>query len=89
MSAHDAAARQAATQRAKPEPARAAAKPDADGNLLIERVLQYGEDSIKIVRLQKTSEPLGATVRNEGDSVVIGRIVKGGAAHKSGLLQEG
>lgn len=31
----------------------------------------------------------GATVRNEMDSVVISRIVKGGAAEKSGLLHEG
>lgn len=31
----------------------------------------------------------GATVRNEGEAVVIGRIVKGGAAEKSGLLREG
>ncbi|KAH8027188.1 hypothetical protein HPB51_003630 [Rhipicephalus microplus] len=31
----------------------------------------------------------GATVRNEGESVIIGRIVKGGAAEKSGLLHEG
>ncbi|MPC24493.1 MAGUK p55 subfamily member 5 [Portunus trituberculatus] len=31
----------------------------------------------------------GATIRNEGDSVIIGRIVKGGAAEKSGLLHEG
>ena len=31
----------------------------------------------------------GATVRNEGDSVLIGRIVRGGAAEKSGLLHEG
>jgi MAGUK p55 subfamily protein 5 len=31
----------------------------------------------------------GATVRNEDDAVVIGRIVKGGAAEKSGLLREG
>ena len=28
-------------------------------------------------------------MKNEGDSVVIGRIVKGGAADKSGLLREG
>ena len=26
----------------------------------------------------------GATVKNEGESVIIGRIVKGGAAEKSG-----
>uniref|UniRef100_A0A9L0S5T6 Protein PALS1 n=1 Tax=Equus caballus TaxID=9796 RepID=A0A9L0S5T6_HORSE len=31
----------------------------------------------------------GATVRNEMDSVIISRIVKGGAAEKSGLLHEG
>jgi len=31
----------------------------------------------------------GATVKNEGDSVLIGRIVKGGVAEKSGLLHEG
>ena len=31
----------------------------------------------------------GATVRNEGDSVVVGRIVRGGAAEASGLLHEG
>ncbi len=31
----------------------------------------------------------GATVRNEGESVIVGRIVTGGAAEKSGLLHEG
>ncbi|XP_076255695.1 MAGUK p55 family member stardust isoform X3 [Rhynchophorus ferrugineus] len=47
------------------------------------------EDNIKIIRIEKTTEPLGATVRNEGDAVVIGRVVRGGAAEKSGLLHEG
>ncbi|XP_066258084.1 protein PALS1 isoform X3 [Euwallacea similis] len=47
------------------------------------------DDNIKIIRIEKTTEPLGATVRNEGDAVVIGRIVRGGAAEKSGLLHEG
>lgn len=46
-------------------------------------------DSVKIVHLEKTTEPLGATVKNEGESVVISRIVKGGTADKSGLLHEG
>lgn len=32
---------------------------------------------------------LGATVRNEGEAVIIGRVVRGGAAEKSGLLHEG
>ncbi|KAL8611136.1 hypothetical protein ACOMHN_064426 [Nucella lapillus] len=52
-------------------------------------LLQYGKDSVKIVHLEKTNEHLGATVRNEGDSVIIARIVNGGAAQKSGLLHEG
>ncbi|KAK0157672.1 hypothetical protein PV328_011382 [Microctonus aethiopoides] len=46
-------------------------------------------DNIKIIRIEKTNEPLGATVRNEGDAVIIGRVVKGGAAAKSGLFNEG
>lgn len=31
----------------------------------------------------------GATVRNEMDSVVVSRVVKGGTAESSGLLREG
>ncbi|KAK2578480.1 hypothetical protein KPH14_011648 [Odynerus spinipes] len=46
-------------------------------------------DNIKIIRIEKTNEPLGATVRNDGDAVIIGRVVRGGAADKSGLLHEG
>ncbi|XP_028037179.1 MAGUK p55 subfamily member 5 isoform X2 [Bombyx mandarina] len=46
-------------------------------------------EHIKIIKIEKTNEPLGATVRNEGEAVIIGRIVKGGAAEKSGLLHEG
>lgn len=52
-------------------------------------ISNYGEDTVKIINLEKTNDPLGATVRNEGDAVVIGRIVKGGTAEKSGLLHEG
>ncbi|CAB0016767.1 unnamed protein product [Nesidiocoris tenuis] len=47
------------------------------------------ESNIRIIKIEKTNEPLGATVRNEGDSVMIGRVVRGGAADKSGLLHEG
>lgn len=47
------------------------------------------EEGIKIIQIEKSSEPLGATVRNEGEAVIIGRIVRGGAAEKSGLLHEG
>ncbi|XP_028175512.1 MAGUK p55 subfamily member 5 isoform X3 [Ostrinia furnacalis] len=46
-------------------------------------------ENIKIIKIEKTNEPLGATVRNEGEAVVIGRIVRGGIAEKSGLLHEG
>ncbi|KAJ2951709.1 hypothetical protein O0L34_g13871 [Tuta absoluta] len=46
-------------------------------------------ENIKVIKIEKTNEPLGATVRNEGDAVVIGRIVRGGVAEKSGLLHEG
>uniref|UniRef100_A0A0A9XNQ5 MAGUK p55 subfamily member 5 n=1 Tax=Lygus hesperus TaxID=30085 RepID=A0A0A9XNQ5_LYGHE len=51
--------------------------------------IQEDESNIKIIKIEKTNEPLGATVRNEGDSVMIGRVVRGGAADKSGLLHEG
>lgn len=43
----------------------------------------------KVVKITKHNEPLGATVRNEGEKVVIGRVVKGGAAERSGNLQPG
>ncbi|KAK7810683.1 hypothetical protein U0070_013734 [Myodes glareolus] len=55
-----------------------------------ESIGQYGGETVKIVRIEKARDiPLGATVRNEMDSVIISRIVKGGAAEKSGLLHEG
>ncbi|XP_054261878.1 protein PALS1-like isoform X2 [Macrosteles quadrilineatus] len=47
------------------------------------------DSNIKIIKIEKTNEPLGATVRNEGEAVIIGRVVRGGAAEKSGLLHEG
>ncbi|KAL7038973.1 hypothetical protein ACKWTF_009756 [Chironomus riparius] len=53
-------------------------------------VLRDGsQDHIRIIQIEKSSEPLGATIRNEGEAVVIGRVVRGGAADKSGLLHEG
>uniref|UniRef100_A0A8C3VME9 Protein PALS1 n=1 Tax=Catharus ustulatus TaxID=91951 RepID=A0A8C3VME9_CATUS len=57
---------------------------------IYENVGVYGGETVKIVRIEKARDiPLGATVRNEMDSVIISRIVKGGAAEKSGLLHEG
>ncbi|XP_076011263.1 MAGUK p55 subfamily member 5b [Genypterus blacodes] len=56
----------------------------------LENVTQYGGETVKLVRLEKTRDtPLGATVRNDMDSVVVSRVVKGGAAERSGLLSEG
>ncbi|XP_071963193.1 protein PALS1-like isoform X2 [Antedon mediterranea] len=55
----------------------------------LERQSMVTEDSVKIVRIDKSEEPLGATILNQGECVYIGRIVKGGAADKSGLLHEG
>ncbi|XP_022540120.2 MAGUK p55 subfamily member 5b isoform X1 [Astyanax mexicanus] len=51
---------------------------------------QYGGETVKLVRLEKARDiPLGATVRNEHDCVMVSRVVKGGAADRSGLLIEG
>lgn len=55
-----------------------------------ETLTQWGGETVKIVRIEKARDiPLGATVRNDMDSVIISRIVKGGAAERSGLLHEG
>uniref|UniRef100_A0A3P9J9B6 Protein PALS1 n=1 Tax=Oryzias latipes TaxID=8090 RepID=A0A3P9J9B6_ORYLA len=55
-----------------------------------ENVMQYLGETVKLVRLEKARDtPLGATVRNDMDSVVVSRVVKGGAAERSGLLNEG
>ncbi|KAM8725949.1 MAGUK p55 subfamily member 5b isoform 2-T2 [Acanthopagrus schlegelii] len=55
-----------------------------------ENVTQYVGETVKLVRLEKARDtPLGATVRNDMDSVVVSRVVKGGAAESSGLLSEG
>ncbi|CAG03545.1 unnamed protein product, partial [Tetraodon nigroviridis] len=55
-----------------------------------ESVAQYLGETVKLVRLEKARDtPLGATVRNDVDSVVVSRVVKGGTAESSGLLREG
>ncbi|XP_061156707.1 protein PALS1 [Syngnathus typhle] len=55
-----------------------------------ETLTQWGGESVKIVHIEKARDiPLGATVRNEMESVIISRIVRGGAAERSGLLAEG
>ena len=57
---------------------------------ILERLSHYGEANVKIVRIDKSStEPLGATVKNDQDAVIVGRIIRGGTAEASGLLHEG
>ncbi|XP_056150510.1 MAGUK p55 subfamily member 5b [Lampris incognitus] len=56
----------------------------------VEGVSQYLGETVKLVRLEKSRDiPLGATVRNDMESVIVSRVVKGGAAERSGLLCEG
>ncbi|XP_072297205.1 MAGUK p55 subfamily member 7-like [Eucyclogobius newberryi] len=49
------------------------------------------EDSVKIVSLVITKEPLGATIKRDESTgtIVVARVLKGGAADKSGLIHEG
>uniref|UniRef100_A0AAY4BAG8 Protein PALS1 n=1 Tax=Denticeps clupeoides TaxID=299321 RepID=A0AAY4BAG8_9TELE len=79
MLAHDSVAE----QEMQPELLEATDEPS-------ETLMQWAGETVKIVRLEKARDvPLGATVRNDMDSVIISRIVKGGAAERSGLLHEG
>ncbi|XP_056120682.1 MAGUK p55 subfamily member 7 [Rhinichthys klamathensis goyatoka] len=49
------------------------------------------EDSIKIVCLMKNQEPLGATIKRDESTgaIVVARVLRGGAADRSGLIHEG
>ncbi|XP_063340232.1 MAGUK p55 subfamily member 7 isoform X5 [Pelmatolapia mariae] len=49
------------------------------------------EDSVKIIRLVKNKEPLGATIRRDESTgaIIVARIMKGGAADRSGLIHVG
>lgn len=51
----------------------------------------FEEESVKIVRLVKNKEPLGATIRRDEHTgaVVVARIMRGGAADRSGLVHVG
>ncbi|XP_050307727.1 protein PALS1 [Anthonomus grandis grandis] len=82
MLAHDGLASILPPDSTSPPPQDAVAPPPTNSRYI-------NEDNIKIIRIDKTTEPLGATVKNDGEAVVIGRVVRGGAAEKSGLLQEG
>uniref|UniRef100_A0A673BZA2 Membrane protein, palmitoylated 7a (MAGUK p55 subfamily member 7) n=1 Tax=Sphaeramia orbicularis TaxID=375764 RepID=A0A673BZA2_9TELE len=49
------------------------------------------EDSVKIIRLVKNKEPLGATISRDEQTgaILIARIMRGGAADRSGLIHVG
>ncbi|XP_030397364.1 MAGUK p55 subfamily member 3 [Gopherus evgoodei] len=51
----------------------------------------FDEESVKIVRLVKNKEPLGATIRRDENTgaVIVARIMRGGAADRSGLVHVG
>ncbi|XP_030364296.1 MAGUK p55 subfamily member 3 isoform X2 [Strigops habroptila] len=51
----------------------------------------FDEESVKIVRLVKNQEPLGATIRRDEHTgaVIVARIMRGGAADRSGLVHVG
>ncbi|XP_043076486.1 MAGUK p55 subfamily member 5b [Puntigrus tetrazona] len=64
----------------------------AEQELEIETIESVDQDekTTKLVSLEKTRDmPLGVTVRNEHDRVIISRVVSGGTAEKSNLLSEG
>ncbi|XP_034145193.1 MAGUK p55 subfamily member 7 isoform X2 [Esox lucius] len=49
------------------------------------------EDSVKIIRLVKNKEPLGATIKRDEQTgaILVARIMRGGAADRSGLIHVG
>uniref|UniRef100_A0A8C2BWB6 MAGUK p55 subfamily member 7 n=1 Tax=Cyprinus carpio TaxID=7962 RepID=A0A8C2BWB6_CYPCA len=49
------------------------------------------EDSVKIIRLVKNKEPLGATIKKDEHTgaIIVARIMRGGAADRSGLIHVG
>ncbi|XP_054888922.1 MAGUK p55 subfamily member 7-like isoform X2 [Poeciliopsis prolifica] len=53
--------------------------------------MEEDEESVKIVSLVKTKEPLGATIKKDKSSgaIVVARIMRGGSADRSGLIHEG
>ncbi|KAJ6643341.1 MAGUK p55 subfamily member 7 [Pseudolycoriella hygida] len=53
--------------------------------------LDEDEETIKIVQLVKSNEPLGATIKTDEDTgkIIIARIMHGGAADRSGLIHVG
>ncbi|KAA0708226.1 MAGUK p55 subfamily member 5-A [Triplophysa tibetana] len=63
---------------------------EEDFNEDCNEILEGDGNGTKLVCLEKSRDmPLGVTVRNDHDCVIISRVVRGGTAEKSGLLSEG
>ncbi|KAK0410935.1 hypothetical protein QR680_005401 [Steinernema hermaphroditum] len=62
----------------------------SSSELSFDQVSSEAHGNLKVVKFYKSEDSyLGATVRNDGERVIIGRVVKGGIAEKSRLLKEG
>lgn len=59
-----------------------------EGRFLLNKAQHYCVDNLKLVNIEKSDAPLGATIRNRDGNIIISRIVIGGAAQQSGLLHE-
>ncbi|XP_050542188.1 MAGUK p55 subfamily member 7 isoform X2 [Daktulosphaira vitifoliae] len=57
----------------------------------IPQEMDEDEETIKIVQLVKSTEPLGATIKTDEESgkIIIARVMHGGAADRSGLINVG
>lgn len=57
----------------------------------IPQEIDEDEETVKIVQLVKSNEPLGATIKTDEESgkIVIARVMHGGAADRSGLIHVG
>ncbi|XP_029497930.1 MAGUK p55 subfamily member 7-like isoform X2 [Oncorhynchus nerka] len=58
---------------------------------LPDNIEEEDEDSVKIISLFRSQEPLGATIKRDESTgaIVVARIMRGGAADRSGLIHEG
>lgn len=73
-----------------PHPSMPSENVSAEDKVLLQNAAKYTTSPAKIVTINKTNAPLGATVRVEEEgNVIISRLVVGGAAEKSRLLHEG
>ena len=90
LMAHDRAAKIERPNFTESEPSAGFVRTDSyrisHDRISTDRMSNEDDEQVKIVKIEKADEPLGATVRNEGTAVVIGRIVTGGAAQKSGTF---